>query len=413
MPITLTVPLDLPDVRVLSHRMLEGGTVLIEVESTLQTARCHHCGREIDWFHGFDRPIRLRHLPVFGRDVVVEIRPKRYQCPYCGGGPTTTQRCAWYDPRRPHTTAFEQDALKRLIHSTVADVSRQFGLGVKAVEGILDARLAPTVDWTLFSTLETLGIDEVALLKGHGHYVAVIWARDVDGQNHVLAVLPDRLRMTVQSFLENIPDGLKATVRWVCMDMWEGYASAVAAALPKAQVVVDRFHVAVHYRDAVDTLRQAECHRLNADRPPERAIPTAALRPLLRREWRSLNPDQQGKVIELFEQTPTLASAYVLRTLLTAIFEQTPDRTTAQSRLQLWVTQVKASGLHCFDKFLDTLDHWQDGILNYFEGGHNSGFVEGLNNKLKLLKRRCFGLDDPIELFRRLWLDIEGPRLWA
>ena len=372
MPITLTVPLDLPDVRVLSHRMLEGGTVLIEVESTLQTARCHRCGRDIDWFHGFDRPIRLRHLPVFGRDVVIEIRPKRYLCPYCEGGPTTTQRCAWYDPRRPHTTAFEQDVLKWLIHGTVADVSRQFGLGVKAVEGILDARLAPTVDWTLFSTMETLGIDEVALLKGHGHYVAVIWARDVDGQNHVLAVLPDRLRMTVQSFLENIPDGLKATVRWVCMDMWEGYASAVAAALPKAQVVVDRFHVAVHYRDAVDTLRQAECHRLNADRPPERAVPTAALRPLLRREWRSLNPDQQGKIIELFEQTPALASAYMLRTLLTAIFDQTSDRATAQSRLQLWVTQVKASGLHCFDKFLDTLDHWQNGILNYFEGGHNS-----------------------------------------
>ena len=413
MPITLTVPLDLPDVRVLTDRMLENGTVLIEVESTLQTTRCHRCGREIDRFHGFDRPIRLRHLPVFGRSVMIEIRPKRYQCPYCEGGPTTTQRCTWYDPHRPQTTAFEQDVLKRLIHSTVADVSRQLGLGVKAVEGILDARLAPTVDWTTFATLETLGIDEVALLKGHGHYVAVIWARDADGQNHVLAVLPDRLRVTVQAFLEMIPDALKATVRRVCMDMWEGYAGAVAAALPKAQVVVDRFHIAVHYRDAVDTLRQAECRRLNADRPPERAIPTAALRPLLRREWRSLNPDQQGKVIELFEQTPTLASAYVLRTLLTAIFDQTPDRATAQSRLQLWVTQVKASGLHCFDKFLDTLDHWQDGILNYFEDRHNSGFVEGLNNKLKLLKRRCFGLDDPTELFRRLWLDIEGPRLWA
>ncbi|MCP5449624.1 MAG: hypothetical protein H6972_03440 [Gammaproteobacteria bacterium] len=50
MPITLTVPLDLPDVRVLSHRMLEGGTVLIEVESTLQTGRCHRCGRDIDRF---------------------------------------------------------------------------------------------------------------------------------------------------------------------------------------------------------------------------------------------------------------------------------------------------------------------------------------------------------------------------
>ncbi len=281
------------------------------------------------------------------------------------------------------------------------------------MEGILDARLAPTVDWTACSALETLGIDEVALLKGHGHYVAVIWARDADGQNHVLAVLPDRLRATVQSFLESIPDPLKTTVRRVCIDLWEGYAGAVAAALPKAHIVVDRFHVAIHYRDAVDALRQAECRRLNADRSPERAVPTAALRPLLRREWRSLNPDQQGKIIELFEQTPILARAYVLRTLLTAIFESAPDRATAQSRLRLWVKQVKASGLHGFANFLKTWHRWQDKILNSFDGRQTSGFVEGLNNKLKLLKRRCFGLDDPTELFRRLWLDIEGPRLWV
>ena len=65
MPITLAVPLDLPDVRVLAHRMLEEGTVLIEVENPLHTTQCHRCDREIDRFHGFDRPIRLRHLPVF------------------------------------------------------------------------------------------------------------------------------------------------------------------------------------------------------------------------------------------------------------------------------------------------------------------------------------------------------------
>jgi transposase len=413
MPITLAVPLDLPDVRVLANRMLEDGTVLIEVESTVQTAQCHRCGRMIDRFHGFDRPIRLRHLPVFGRHVVVEIRPKRYRCPYCEDGPTTAQRCAWYDPNRPHTTAFEQDVLKRLIHGTVADVSRQLALGVKAVEGIMDHRLAPAVDWTALAALETVGIDEVALLKGHGRYVAVVWARDAAEVTHVLAVLPDRLQSTVQAFLETIPDALKTTVRRVCIDMWEGYAGAVAAALPNAQVVVDRFHVAVQYRNAVDELRKAECRRLNTGRPPERAVPTAELRPLLRREWRSLHPDQQGQVVELFEQTPALASAYVLRTLLTAIFDHSPDRATAQTRLQLWTERVKASGLSCFDKFLNTLHHWQDGILNYFEGGHTSGFVEGLNNKLKLLKRRCFGLDDPVELFRRLWLDIEGPRLWA
>ena len=115
------------------------------------------------------------------------------------------------------------------------------------------------------------------------------------------------------------------------MDMWEGYAGAVAAALPNAQIVVDWFHVAVLYREAVDEVRQAECRRLNAERPPERAVPTAELRPLLRREWRSLNLAQQEQVVELFAQTPTLASAYVLRTLLTAILDSTPDWATTHT----------------------------------------------------------------------------------
>lgn len=413
MPITIRLPLDLPDVRVLASRELPDATLLIEVESTLRTAQCHHCGRGLDRVHGVDRPIRLRHLPVFGRAVLIEIRPKRYRCPYCEGGPTSTQRCSWYEPNRPHTRAFEQDVLKRLVHSTVADVSWQCRLGVKAVEGIVDHHVTPAVDWSHFTALDTLGIDEVALLKGHGAYVAVVWARDLTGRNHVLAVLPDRLQATVQAFLATIPATLRATVKRVCIDRWDGYASAVAAALPDTRIVVDRFHVAVQYREAFDDLRKAECQRLNAARPPERAVPTAELRPLLRREWRSLNPDQQGRLVELFELTPTLASAYVLRTLLTAIFDHSPDRATAQTQLQGWTEQVKAAGLSCFDNFLNTLHNWHDGILNYFDGWHTSGFVEGLNNKLKLLKRRCFGLDDPVELFRRLWLDLEGPRLWV
>ena len=66
MPITIALPLDLPDVRVLASRLLADGTLLIEVESTLPTAQCYRCGREMDRFHGYDRPIRLRHLPVFG-----------------------------------------------------------------------------------------------------------------------------------------------------------------------------------------------------------------------------------------------------------------------------------------------------------------------------------------------------------
>ena len=146
MPITIALPVDLPDVRVLASRLLEDGTLLIEVESTLPTARCYRCGREMDRFHGYDRPIRLRHLPVFGRTVWIEIRSKRYRCPVCEGGPTTTQRCSWYDPNRVPTKAFAPGGLKRLVHSTVADVNRQGEVGIQAVEGIIDHDVVAAVD---------------------------------------------------------------------------------------------------------------------------------------------------------------------------------------------------------------------------------------------------------------------------
>jgi transposase len=285
-------------------------------------------------------------------------------------------------------------------------------LGIKAVEGIVEHYVVAAVDWAAFTVLGTLGSDEVALCKGQGHDVAVVWARDAAGDPHVLAVLPNRLQATVHAFLETMPAAVKSTVRRVCMDMWEGYAGAVATALPAAEVVVDRFHVAVQYRQAVDDFRQQECRRLNTGRPADQALPTAQLRSLLRREWSSLNRTQQDQWVNLFQQSPTLANAYLLTMTLTAIFEYSPDRVTAQTRLHRWGELVKAAGITCFDKFLTTLQHWQDGILNYFNSRHNSGFVEGLNNKLKLLKRRCFGLDDPIKLFQRLWLDIEGARQW-
>ena len=74
---------------------------------------------------------------------------------------------------------------------------------------------------------------------------------------------------------------------------------------------------------------------------------------------------------------------------------------------------MRASGLQCFNGFLTTVANWREEITNYFLKRQNSGFVEGLNNKLKVLKRRCYGLDSVKTLFQRLRLDLEGYRLFG
>ena len=88
----IKIPLDLPDVEVIGMETTEAGDYHISVKSTKVGTNCRRCGRAIDQFHGHDKPIVLRHLPIFGRRVYIRIRPVRYRCPYCSGNPTTTQQ---------------------------------------------------------------------------------------------------------------------------------------------------------------------------------------------------------------------------------------------------------------------------------------------------------------------------------
>jgi transposase len=411
-------PLDLPEVQVLKTEVTAAGHLLITVESTLEGTRCRRCGREIREPHSHDRPLRLRHLPVLEHPVYIEIRPKRYRCPYCPDHPTTTQRCSGYEPNSPHTRAFEQQVLRSLINSTVSDVSRKLRLGEEAVEGILDRQVAQTVDWASLKALGVLGLDEIALTKGHRDFVTIVSARPPSGELAVLAVLPDRCKETVKSFLASIPERLKATVRRVCTDMYDGYIHAVREALPRARVVIDRFHVAKAYRGCADHLRHAsipqqELKRLKAERP---AAEYAALKGtlwLFRKPWADLSPEERQKLDRLFGHAPALKAAHTLREVLTLIFDQPLSKARAREYLQAWSSLVQDSGLTCFDSFLTTLDERLDEITHDFLDRQSSGFVEGLNNKIKVLKRRCYGIFSPARLFQRLHLDLAGYRLFG
>ena len=306
MPVLIQLPLDIPEVEVLSTEFRSDGARLIKVESTRQGACCSRCGRATHHFHGYDRPVQLRHLPLVERQVYLEIRPKRYRCLHSEGWPTTTQRCAWYEPNSPHPKAFEKGVLRCLVNSTVVAVSQKLGLGPDAVEGVLGRWVSTTVEWNQFTTLETLGLDELALTRGHGNYVAVISTRDNQGQLAVLAVLPDRRKATVKAFLEAIPAPLKATIQTACIDMYEGYANAVYEALPGVTVVVDRFHVAHHYHDGVDRLRKQELKRLQQELPETEYEPLKGLLWGIRQDWTVLSEADQNRLLPLFHQSPAL-----------------------------------------------------------------------------------------------------------
>jgi len=404
----IEIPLDLPDVRVVRSTITRNRELIIEVESTLTTTICRNCGKTISSFYGYDRPIRLRHLSSFGLVVSIEIRPKRFRCPFCDDHPTTTQRLSWYETKALHTKAYEQYLLLQLVNSTIVDVCRKEDLTADALEAIVDRWLSTEVDWQQVKPFTVLGIDEIALTKGQGNYIAVLTARRENGEVEPLAVLQDRKKETVRAWLASIPKPLQRLITTICTDMWEGYISAVREVLPKVVVVIDRFHVAKHYRDGADTLRKSELKRLRAELGDEQAKTLKGTLWPFRKRASELTQEEQGRLEVLFKHSPHLKQAYDLREELTRIFERARSKAEGLRRIKAWCKKVKKSGLGCYDRFLKLLDNWLDLIANYFRHRHSSGFVEGVNNKLKVLKRRCFGITNLGHLFQRITLDFRG-----
>jgi transposase len=411
-------PLDIPNVNVLKTEMNAQGDYIITVESRQTSTTCSCCGREISKFYGHGKWNQLRHLPILGRRVYIRLRPKRYECPYCDDHPTTTQKLDWYEAKSPHTCAYDQHLLLQLVNSTLADVSRKEDVGYDAVEGAIQRYIAAVVDWSTFDELGVVGIDEIALHKGQSSYVAIITTRQADGHVALLTVLPDRKKKTVRAFLETIPERLRQTLRTVCTDMWEGYVNAAkefATAYPEVSltVVVDRFHVAKNYREGVDDLRKQVRRRLKQELSDQEYEEIKGVMWPFRKNNRDLTAEERKKLRRLFDFAPQLKLAYTLREEITAIFELSLTKEEASRRLRKWQEKVQRSGLQCFQKFLKTLNNWWDEITNYFVDRLSSGFVEGLNNKIKTLKRRCYGIFRIPHLFQRIFLDLEGYRRFA
>lgn len=414
---TILLPLDIPEVEVIGMEINEHGDYIITVESTRSSAICQHCGSRITKFNGHNREIELRHLPILGRRVYIRIRPKRYECPNCGGK-TTTQKLDWYESKSPHTKAYDRHLMLSLIHSTVEDVSRKEDLGYDAVEGAIGRCIHTQVNWDEFTKVEIIGVDEIAMTKGRQNYVAIITTRQDDGHVALLGVLADRKKETVRAFLETIPVCLRPTMQKVCTDMWDGYVNAVeefaaAHADVSLEIIVDRFHVAKNYRDCVDKVRKKECRRLKAELPEAEYEEIQGLMWVVRKNNCDLTKVERKKLNLLFAYSPELKLAYSFREELTSIFELNLTVEDGKNRLLKWRDKVRRSNLSSFDKFLVTLEHWIDKIANYFSERLNSGFVEGLNNKIKVLKRRCYGILRITTLFQRLFLDLEGYCIYA
>ena len=405
--------LQLSDSQVVSIReSTNGRKVIIEVKSTCDHVNCRQCGGPTRG-HGLGRPLTLRHLPILGKETYIEITPRRGICEYCDDSPTTTEVLDWYNVNSKMTKPFEQHLLFELVNSTVADVSRKEQVDYQAVAHLIDRYIESEVDWSSITALGVLGIDEISMKKGYQDYVTLITYR-INEKVHILGVVPGREKAKIKVFLNKRPKRLHKTIAVICCDLYDGYMNACKEVFKKRiPVVADRFHVRKLYRKSLINLRKSELARLKKELTDAEYAGLKLAIKLLRRQKDYFTDDEKEIVKPLFERSPKLKQAYQFSRELTGIFDSHITPSAAKERMTEWIDMVNKSELSCFNKFIKTLVTYQEEIANYFIDRNTSGFVEGFNNKVKVLKRRCYGLSSAAKLFQRLIIDTLGLERFA
>jgi transposase len=407
---TLSIPeslLGLEDIEVIESFLSSENEIIIRVKSTKKEIQCHRCGALCE-AHGSGTKMRLRHLPILGYRTYIEITPPRGICPSCDERTTTTQTLSWHERNGRYTKPYEEHLLLSLINSTLADVSRREGISDTGIQSVMDRHIRSEVDWRKIKKLGLIGIDEISLKKGYQDFLTIITSR-VDEKNTILAIIRGRGKADIKAFFIDIPKKKRKTIVAVCCDMYEGYMNAAREVFGESvAIVVDRFHVAKLYRKALVSLRKQELARLKKTLSNEEYTSLKEAIALLVKKQERYSQEDKLKLEPLFYYSPALKADYRLARQFTAIYNTHHRKSTANKKINEWIEKVRNSDVTCFTSFINTLIKYQDVICNYFINRHTSGFVEGLNNKFKVLKRRCYGLANIKHCFQRLFLDLQG-----
>ncbi len=191
--------------------------------------------------------------------------------------------------------------------------------------------------------------------------------------------------------------------------MCDNYINAIKAVFSDdIPIIIDRFHVARLYRKAIQKLRSKELKRLRKSLSVEEY---KALKPaisILIKRHECYSTAEKKKLAPLFKHSPAIKAAYRLARELTHIYNKHHKKKTAKKKMNQWINKVEASEVSCLNTFIKTLIKYQEPICHYFLRRETSGWVEGINNKVKVIKRRCYGMTNLKHFFQRIFLDFQG-----
>lgn len=335
--------------------------------------RCPACGGLTDRVHDYRMQI-IKDVPL-GRTTLLHLRKRRYRCD-CGKRFFEKNT---FLPRYYRSTSRLVAKIITAFRETVsaAKIGAQFH-----VSGATAMRYFKCVSFKPTRLPEVLSIDEFKGNSGGQKYNSIV----VDAEKRkVIDILPNRFENDLIHYFSQFSS--KTEVKYFVCDMNPHFREVAKACFPKAAVVADRYHVIRQVYWAMERVRKNEQNKLS-----ERFRKYfKKSRYLLMKPMEKLSEEETDKLALMFEIAPRLADAYRLKNEFLKVIRSDSSKT-GKPKLVDWLTAVEVMDLPEFDDCIKAYHNWFQEILNSMDVPWSNGFIEGCNNKTKVLKRVCFGM---------------------
>ena len=356
--------------------------------------RCGTCSRKVH-----TRISRcVRDCSMGDSILFVHFTQRRFKCDVCGQ--PFDEPLTWIEKAKRHTRRFAEEVYQRCQYTPHTQVAAQMWLDESTVRTIFKHLAQRVVSRRSQPYVTHLGIDEISLRKGHRQFALVL--SDLK-RRRVLDVLSDRLQESLEQWLLALPEPARQAIKVVSIDMWRPYAGAVRNVLPRAQVVVDRFHAMKQLNERLQQARRRLQSR--ADKTTCAALKGCYW--LLVKRRIDLTPDEKTRLQTALNAAPELRHLYLLKERFWLIFERSRSPAQAQRFLLAWLCEADQLDNRYLNKFTSTLRNWWYEILAYFDERVTNGFVEGINRAIRGVIRRAYAYHS-FDNFRLAVLAVYG-----
>ncbi len=387
----LTKLLNIEGVKVISQRQHEGVGIILQLEPIEKESSCPRCGTKSHRLHQNHRYL-VKDLPWGENFVFLEINRRQFKCEKCGK--PFSEELELVRKRRSYTKRLARKIIQEVLENDIHSVAKKGVVTTEEIERMLKDAAKEYLK-AKPSELKRLGIDEIAVIKGKGNYCAVLI--DLE-KSKLIGMLAGRKQEEIRTVLMGWGKEVLEQIEEVSIDLWKGYKNVVIDLMPNAQVVADRFHVMAQINKELDAERKRERRQVEdlikkVYSSKEQAELERVLEGLKKSKYvllkneSDLSEEQKTQLVQVKDVSPTLKLRHELKEKLRKIFEQTNNWLVGLFKLGRWLSGAKKY----FPDSQNTIIRWLDEIIAYFDYKTTSGVVEGINNKLKLIKRSAYG----------------------